>query len=46
EIGHARDLRHEGASGDNLRSQSQPHGDNLTRDQCKTIWQNIDKFTS
>ena len=29
---------------DNVMKKFQPHGDNLTPDQCKTIFQNIDKY--
>ncbi len=44
EAGHAFDLRHEGASGDNLMSQSQPHGTKLTREQCRKIFENLGLF--
>jgi small subunit ribosomal protein S2 len=45
EIGHALGLRHEpNTAVNNVMKQYQPHGDDLTPDQCKRIYQNVDNY--
>jgi len=45
EIGHVLGLHHvTDAQGDNLMSETQPHGDRLTADQCKQLWQHLDQY--
>jgi len=46
EVGHALGLTHASSGGvaGNLMHDPQPHGTDLTKDQCKTIWENIDNY--
>jgi hypothetical protein len=45
EIGHALGLEHvTNSQGDNVMSETQPHGDNLTEDQCKSLWRFLDSY--
>lgn len=45
EVGHVLGLHHvDGGQGDNVMSETQPHGDNLTEKQCKQVWSNLDQY--
>jgi hypothetical protein len=45
EVAHALGLAHlEKMEGDNVLSEFQPHGDNLTEDQCEAIFRGVDQY--
>jgi hypothetical protein len=45
EVGHMLGLRHvNGGQGDNVMSETQPHGDNLTEKQCEDLYTFLDVF--
>jgi hypothetical protein len=45
EVGHVLGLEHvTDQQGDNVMSETQPHGDNLTEDQCKRLWTHLDQY--
>jgi len=45
DIGHVLGLHHVlGGQGDNVLSETQPHGDNLTPEQCQQLWTHLDQY--